>query len=65
MQVASSHLPFGGVGPSGFGSYHGYHSFTAFSHFKSYIKKSTRIDLPIAYPPYDKQKLAVIKKLIK
>jgi len=65
MQVASSHLPFGGVGPSGFGSYHGYHSFTAFSHFKSYIKKSTRIDIPIAYPPYDKQKLAVIKKLIK
>jgi aldehyde dehydrogenase (NAD+) len=64
MQVSSSYLPFGGVGSSGFGSYHGYHSFVTFSHFKSFIKKSTRLDLPIAYPPYDKQKLRIIKKLI-
>ncbi len=65
MQVATSQLPFGGVGQSGFGSYHGIHSFLTFSHQKSYIRKSTKIDVPIAYPPYDETKLKVIKKLIK
>jgi aldehyde dehydrogenase (NAD+) len=65
MQVTSRHLPFGGVGQSGFGAYHGHHSFLTFSHQKSYIQKSTKVDIPIAYPPYDKTKLAVIKKLIK
>ena len=65
MQVATTKLPFGGVGQSGFGSYHGKHSFSTFSHHKSYIKKSTKIDLPIAYPPYDQGKLKIIKKLIK
>jgi len=65
MQVASAHLPFGGVGQSGFGAYHGYHSFVTFSHQKSFITKSTKIDVPIAYPPYDHRKLSIIKKLIK
>ncbi len=65
MQVATSQLPFGGVGQSGFGSYHGMHSFMTFSHQKSYIRKSTKIDVPIAYPPYDAMKLKVIKKLLK
>ncbi|MEY3431354.1 MAG: hypothetical protein RIS53_252 [Bacillota bacterium] len=65
MQVATSQLPFGGVGQSGFGSYHGIHSFMTFSHQKSYIKKSTKIDVPIAYPPYDKTKLTIIKKIMK
>ena len=65
MQVASSHLPFGGVGQSGFGSYHGKASFDTFSHHKSFIKKATFIDLPVAYPPYTKQQLRIIKKLIK
>ena len=65
MQVASSHLPFGGVGQSGFGSYHGKASFDTISHHKSYIKKATFIDLPVAYPPYTKQQLRIIKRLIK
>jgi aldehyde dehydrogenase (NAD+) len=65
MQVASSQLPFGGVGQAGFGAYHGKHSFETFSHKKSFIKKSTNVDVPIAYPPYDAMKLKVIKKLIK
>lgn len=64
MQVTTSHLPFGGVGQSGFGSYHGKYSFLTFSHLKSYINKSTKFDLPVAYPPYDKSKLAVIKKIM-
>jgi aldehyde dehydrogenase (NAD+) len=65
MQVASRYLPFGGVGHSGFGSYHGYSSFKTFSHEKSYIKKSTKFDLKIIYPPYDDMKLKAIKKIIK
>jgi aldehyde dehydrogenase (NAD+) len=65
MQVASRYLPFGGVGQSGFGSYHGKQSFDTFSHQKSYIKKSTKIDLPIAYPPYKPSQLKIMKKLMK
>lgn len=65
MQVANPHLPFGGVGASGLGTYHGYESFKTFSHFKAYIRKSTVIDPPLAYPPYGKAKLALIKNLIK
>ncbi|WP_276203424.1 aldehyde dehydrogenase [Paenibacillus wynnii] len=57
--VASPNLPFGGVGNSGMGAYHGKHSFDLFSHRKSIVKRSTRIDLGVVYPPYkDKVKLA-------
>jgi aldehyde dehydrogenase (NAD+) len=65
MQVANSALPFGGIGSSGMGSYHGYESFKTFSHFKSYIKKATWIDLPVAYPPHTAAKLKLIKKIMK
>lgn len=57
--VASPYLPFGGVGPSGMGGYHGKYSFEVFSHRRSLIKKSTKIDMKLIYPPYkDKVKLA-------
>ena len=45
-------LPFGGVGASGQGSYHGKYSFETFSRKVSILKKSTKIDLPFRYPPY-------------
>lgn len=45
-------LPFGGVGHSGIGSYHGKHSFLTFSHAKSIVKKGNWLDLPIRYAPY-------------
>ncbi|UQZ34000.1 aldehyde dehydrogenase [Paenibacillus sp. PK3_47] len=62
--VASPHLPFGGVGNSGIGGYHGKHSFELFSHRKSIVKRGTKPDLGIVYPPYgDKIKLA--RKLLK
>lgn len=64
MHVASPHLPFGGVGNSGMGSYHGRKSFEAFSHMKSISKKTTRINLPIVFPPYGK-KVKLLRKLIK
>jgi len=57
-------LPFGGVGQSGIGAYHGKYSFETFSHRKSILQKSSWIDLPLKYPPYGK-KLNLIRKLFK
>ncbi|MDQ0171386.1 aldehyde dehydrogenase [Paenibacillus tundrae] len=62
--VANPQLPFGGVGNSGVGSYHGKFSIETFSHFKSVLKKSTKLNLPILYPPYA-DKLKTIKRLLK
>ena len=61
MHVASSDLPFGGVGYSGMGSYHGQASFNTFSHFKSILAKSPHIDVPLRYPPY-KGKLKLLQR---
>lgn len=46
----SPHLPFGGVGPSGIGAYHGKNSFDTFSHKKSILKQTTSFDIPFRYP---------------
>lgn len=54
IHLASTGLPFGGVGESGTGSYHGKKSFETFSHYKSILKKSNVIDLPMRYSPYKK-----------
>ena len=62
--VASAHLPFGGVGTSGIGNYHGKASFDTFTHAKSIVKKSTKLDLKLVFPPY-KQKVNLIKKIMK
>jgi aldehyde dehydrogenase (NAD+) len=62
--VASTHLPFGGVGNSGIGGYHGKHSFELFSHRKSIVKRSTRLDFGIVYPPYG-NKVKLARKLLK
>ncbi len=56
-------LPFGGVGPSGMGAYHGKWSFDTFTHYKSVMKKSTLIDLPMRYPPDLDGKLKILKLL--
>ncbi|HUX22132.1 MAG TPA: aldehyde dehydrogenase [Spirochaetia bacterium] len=48
-------LPFGGVGESGTGAYHGYESFRTFSHIKSVMKKANWVELPVRYPPYSKR----------
>ena len=63
LHVASPHLPFGGVGSSGIGSYHGKASFETFSHKKSILKKPLKIDTPLRYPPF-KNKLKYLKKLV-
>jgi len=58
-------LPFGGVGASGLGSYHGKYSFLTFSHQRSILKKSTRFQLPILFPPYTDKKEHLIRKVLK
>ncbi|MFP4286954.1 MAG: aldehyde dehydrogenase [Candidatus Izemoplasmataceae bacterium] len=63
-QVASFYLPFGGVGASGIGKYHGKASFDTFSNEKTYVKKTTKFDPKTAYPPY-KNKEKLIKKILK
>ena len=65
MQVVNPHIPFGGIGSSGIGQYHGKASFEVFSHMKSYVNHSVKIDPPIAYPPYTKKKEKLIKKILK
>lgn len=52
-QLANHNLSFGGVGASGFGSYHGKASFDSFSHQKSIMKKNFLVDIPLRYAPYD------------
>ncbi len=60
IHLANAKLPFGGVGTSGMGSYHGKKSFETFSHFKSMVKNPTFISNPIIYPPY-KNKVKLLK----
>ena len=55
-------LPFGGVGTSGTGSYHGRWGFEAFSHRKGVLHQSDRIDLPLLYPPYVGRKRCFLEK---
>jgi aldehyde dehydrogenase (NAD+) len=57
-------LPFGGVGPSGMGAYHGKHSFDTFSHNKAVLKKGTLIDPSIMYPPYTASKGGWLKRVL-
>ncbi|MCL1849824.1 MAG: aldehyde dehydrogenase [Bacteroidetes bacterium] len=62
VHLSVSHLPFGGVGASGMGSYHGKAGFDAFTHYKSILHKSKNIDLPLRYPPYTDSALKLLKR---
>lgn len=62
LHMVNPHLPFGGAGQSGFGSYHGKAGFDAFSHKKSILTRPTLLDNPLRYPPYA-GKLRWLKKL--
>ena len=64
VHFSNKRLPFGGVGHSGIGAYHGSLSFDLFSHKKSIVKKANWLDLQIRYAPY-KNKLTTIKKILK
>ena len=65
IHLATPHLPFGGVGSSGMGCYHGRQSFETFTHTRSIVKKATWLDLPIRYHPYTDGKFRLIRKCMK
>lgn len=62
--VANTHLPFGGVGPSGLSAYHGRTSFEAFTHAKSIMKKTTKLPVNLLFPPYGK-KVKLVKTILR
>lgn len=62
--VGNSHLPFGGVGPSGVKAYHGKASFENFTHPKSILKRSSKLANSLLFPPY-KQKVKLVRTILK
>ena len=64
MHLSNDRLPFGGVGNSGIGHYHGKFGFIAFSHQKAILKKSNYLEPELKYPPYSDAKLNILKKLL-
>ncbi|AXO79072.1 aldehyde dehydrogenase [Olleya aquimaris] len=64
VHFANHRLPFGGVGNSGIGAYHGQHTFDTFSHKKGVVKKANWLDIPVRYAPY-KGKLNTVRKVLK
>ncbi len=64
FHVANHYLPFGGVGESGMGAYHGFHGFECFSHKKAVLKSATWVDVPLTYAPYG-NKIKWLRKIMK
>lgn len=62
--IGSQTLPFGGIGDSGMGSYHGRYSFDTFSHSRSVLTRSNFFDMPLRYPPY-KNNIKILKWLFR
>jgi acyl-CoA reductase-like NAD-dependent aldehyde dehydrogenase len=62
MHISNPHLPFGGVGESGMGAYHGRDGFDTFSHRRAVHERSTRLDPSLMYPPYTSKKFALVRR---
>lgn len=65
MHLCSPDLPFGGVGPSGMGAYHGKAGFDTFTHRKSILVQTTLLNFPLRFPPYKAFKQFIIKLVAK
>ncbi len=66
IHLATSEMPFGGVGESGMGSYHGRAGFEAFSHRKAIVDKKTWLDLPMRYQPYGRRRwFGLLRRMLK
>lgn len=65
IHLATSSMPFGGVGGSGMGYYHGVESYKTFTHSRSIVKKANWIDLPMRYHPYNEKKGKIVKLFLK
>ena len=64
LHIANSKLPFGGVGPSGMGAYHGRYSFETFSHRKAVLRRGFKFDLKMMYPPHTEFRPKMTKKIL-
>ena len=64
VHLASTEMPFGGVGESGMGSYHGQAGFDTFTHYKSILRQG-RVELPIRYQPYTPLAEKIIRFFLK
>ena len=64
MHLSNENLPFGGVGNSGIGNYHGKFGFETFSHQKAVLERVTWGEPDLKYPPYTEKKMKWIKKLL-
>jgi aldehyde dehydrogenase (NAD+) len=65
MHLLPPELPFGGVGDSGMGAYHGRSGFDVFSHHKSVLRKPTKPDLKLLYPPYKASVEKIVRKVVR
>ena len=65
MHILPADLPFGGVGDSGMGAYHGKRGFDALSHQKSVLRKPTRPDLKLLYPPYRPTMEKLVRRVLR
>lgn len=64
MHIANGELPFGGIGDSGIGNYHGEAGFRAFSHYKSILDKEVTPDPNVKFSPYSDEKLEMLKSVV-
>lgn len=64
FHIGNQYLPFGGIGESGIGAYHGHHGFECFSHKKGILKTATWVDIPLTYAPYG-NKINILRKIFK
>ncbi len=65
MHIATPHMPFGGVGHSGMGGYHGRAGFDTFSHRRSLVRTPTMVDLPLRYHPYTPLKEGILRAMLR
>ncbi len=64
MHIANSSMPFGGVGPSGMGAYHGRHTFETFSHRRAVLRRGFKLDIKMLYPPYTARRTKMVKRML-
>jgi aldehyde dehydrogenase (NAD+) len=64
VHISDARLPFGGVGPSGMGAYHGRHTFETFCHRKSVMTRGFRFDIKLMYPPYSEWMVKLAKRFL-
>ena len=64
IHLATSEMPFGGVGESGMGGYHGESGFETFSHYRSIVDKKTWMDLPVRYQKYTEKKERILRRFL-